>query len=500
MDSVSGETVIVVMNGNKGKGSLDALDWAINYIVGPRDTVVVLGVLPEIGKKPNPSCLPFHLGIGSSGIYIKLEFSNSEMTPSELQREIERKKREYQKFLEPYYHHCKKREVKLDITLAAGLESKTIAIDMAQKHNPRWIVLDGYFKKDKEYIHKHVDCHVALLKTKGVATLIPSKITGPECEEWQIVCRKIDDHTLTPVDFVEEACSPQQAPTSHSSNPLSWRIGVKRAFSLGEIEEITNGFNNIILKEHDRIVYSGVFGESRVIVMCFSADDQAFSLLKIVARVCHRNILNLIGYSCIDDSLFILCDCPEGSLESCLLCDHAATNLTWETRWAIALEIGAGIQYLHEEFVDGSIVNLSIRSSNVGLKGSSCATLCIYETTIKQLKLEGEPMNNLLSMNAMGIDNNEHLRADIKDYGVFLLELISGQSRRLFEKDGQCLVDWALPLLEKNLLSQLLDPRLTECGNPHVAQMARAALACLQNDSSHYLKMSKVLAIVRGDH
>lgn len=40
------------------------------------------------------------------------------------------------------------------------------------------------------------------------------------------------------------------------------------------------------------------------------------------------------------------------------------------------------------------------------------------------------------------IDMNEQLRADIQDYGVFLLELISGLSRRLFEKDGQSLVDW----------------------------------------------------------
>ncbi|XP_076947465.1 uncharacterized protein LOC143619412 [Bidens hawaiensis] len=234
------------MNGNREKGSMDALEWAIKYIVGPKYTIVVLGVLPEeIGRKPNPSCLPFHLGFGSSGMYVKLEFSNGvEMTPSELQREIERKKREYQKFLERYYHQCKKREVKLDIRLTAGLESKNIAIDEAQKLDPRWIVLDGFFKKDKEFIHKHVNCHVALLKTKGVATLIPSKITGPDCQDWQIVCRKIDDHALTADDFVEE-------PTSPCSS--SRTTGVERAFSFGEIEEITNGFNNVIAKDDHRI-------------------------------------------------------------------------------------------------------------------------------------------------------------------------------------------------------------------------------------------------------
>lgn len=40
------------------------------------------------------------------------------------------------------------------------------------------------------------------------------------------------------------------------------------------------------------------------------------------------------------------------------------------------------------------------------------------------------------------INMSEHFRADVKDYGVLLLELISGQSRRLFEKDGKSLVDW----------------------------------------------------------
>ncbi|KAI7753721.1 hypothetical protein M8C21_006902, partial [Ambrosia artemisiifolia] len=111
--------------------------------------------------------------------------------------------------------------------------------------------------------------------------------------------------------------------------------------------------------------------------------------------------------------------------------DKAATELLWKTRLAIALEIGSAIQYLHEEFVDGSIVNLSICSSHVGLVDRSSGT--------------------------------------------------------------------ALPHLEKNIISPLLDPRLTEPSDPEVAHMARAALACLKNDSCPCLKISKVLAIVRGD-
>lgn len=35
-------------------------------------------------------------------------------------------------------------QVKFDIRLAAGFESKIIAVAEAQKLDPRWIVLDGY--------------------------------------------------------------------------------------------------------------------------------------------------------------------------------------------------------------------------------------------------------------------------------------------------------------------------------------------------------------------
>ncbi|PWA95345.1 Protein kinase-like domain-containing protein [Artemisia annua] len=497
---MAGETVIVVMDGNRGKGSLDALEWAIKYIVGSNYTLVVLGVLPEIGKKPNPSCLPFHIGIGNSGIYLKLEFSTSGgSTPSQLQKEIARKKREYQKILEPYYEHCKKREVKLDIRLAAGFESKIIAVEEAQKLDPRWIVLDGYLKKDKSYIHKNVDCHVALLKTKGVATLIPSKITGPESEEWQTVCKKIDDIAFTTDALVEEPHSPKQPPSPPISHPLSWKTGFPRTFSLGEIDEITNGFNKVAFKNQHKTVYRGVFGEYPVIVMCFNADDQAVALLKIVSRIRHINILDLIGYCCAGDSIFFVCDCPEGSLEACLLCDKAATNLLWKCRWGIALDIGEAIRYLHEDFVDGSIVNLSLCSSNVGLGDASSDMLSIYEPTIKQVKLDDDPLNELQSVKSENMNMSEHFRADVKDYGVLLLELISGQSRRLFEKDGKSLVDWAMPFLENNLLSPLMDPRLTETSDPQAANMARAALACLKNDSSPNLKISQVLAVVRGD-
>lgn len=62
------DSVIVVLDANRNKGSVDALDWAIKHIVQPKDTVVVLGLLSEVGKRPSNSCFPIQMGIGFSGI------------------------------------------------------------------------------------------------------------------------------------------------------------------------------------------------------------------------------------------------------------------------------------------------------------------------------------------------------------------------------------------------------------------------------------------------
>lgn len=61
-----GESVIVVMDANRSKASVDAVCWALKHVVRPKDTVVVLGILCELGRKT--SCFPFHMGMGTAGI------------------------------------------------------------------------------------------------------------------------------------------------------------------------------------------------------------------------------------------------------------------------------------------------------------------------------------------------------------------------------------------------------------------------------------------------
>ncbi|XP_065871919.1 serine/threonine-protein kinase CDG1-like [Euphorbia lathyris] len=482
------ESVMVVMDTNKNKGNMDALYWALKHVVRRRDTVIVLGVSTDFAKKN--SCFPLNMGITISGIWERLEFSTSqgqgEIRPRELGQEIERKKEEYQNNLQPFYRQCKKNQVNMEVKLAFGFCMVEVTVKQAQNSNPRWIVLDSYLKKHKVMIYAQVGCNIAVMKGKDVATLTPAKAPLPLPNQ--------NDHLQKPDDEnPAEICCDQSytKPQSPCWYPLSWRSGYPRAFSQAEMESITNGFavENFV-KDTDNVkVYEGVVEGSPVIVRRFSENDDRFwRMLKILSRVRHRNISNLVGYCCTGTCAFMLFDYPcLGTLAFNLLNDEsAAKNLPWKARWYIAVEIGASLRYLHEECVEGeTIVHLSVSSAHV-VFSSTWSTMLTNFITAEWIKDDDSEANST------NLKEEEGCSVDVHDYGMFLIELITGKTAA-----ETSLIQWALPLLENGLISEVLDPRLEGINDIRVIHMVKAALLCLKNHNN--VSMSEVLAVVRGD-
>ncbi|GFY94725.1 hypothetical protein Acr_10g0001100 [Actinidia rufa] len=339
---------------------------------------------------------------------VRLEFLGDQMNPRKIEDKIEKKREDYQCTLHPFYRRCKKYKVKLEVKLAVGFD-RNITIEEAEKCNPRWIVLDSHLKEDKLYISRHVVCNVAVMKRKGVATLMSGR--GPEREE-------IDDYL---------------------------------AFTANEYD----------ISENDNI--------------------NDLPNTAVIPAPAQR---------------FLLCDYPcSGTIEMNLLCDESAKSLSWRIRWYIALEIGSSLRYLQEECVDGPVVDLSICSSSVVLSHGFSAMLSIFNTA-RWLKGDIPGNEDSPPAECLNAEDNKHLLADVRDYGVFLIELITGKSSCYFQEQDQCqsLIDWAMPFLENGSLNQVMDPRLVDTNDAEVVtHMARAALLCLEkDDTDHKLSISEI--------
>ncbi|KAK7839545.1 proline-rich receptor-like protein kinase perk12 [Quercus suber] len=240
-------------------------------------------------------------------------------------------------------------------------------------------------------------------------------------------------------------------------------------------------------------VYHGFLQDIPVLVKCFLKTDERFwSTLKILSRVRHRHIRNIFGYCCADDSVFLLCDCScMDTVEVNLQCDDLAKVFGWNQG-----EIGGSLRYLHEECIDGPIVHLSVCSAHVvNTQGNSAmaTSQLLSGFTDKMSPKEDSPAES------QNLEEDGHRYVDVHDYGMFLLELITGKSARCFQAEGkgQPLVNWATPLLKNGSLSELMDHRLTDTSDMEVVNhMANAALCCLKSVKGRRLSMSEVRYII----
>ncbi|KAJ7946633.1 Mitogen-activated protein kinase kinase kinase [Quillaja saponaria] len=207
------------------------------------------------------------------------------------------------------------------------------------------------------------------------ATLMPPR--SPEQEtspcnnkanhDGALSTNNIEEQELENPNVLEKRDS-SSSPKSPCWYPLSWKSGFPRAFSQSELEVITNSFSdeNVMTELNHLKVYQGILEKTPVLVRCFSEDDErVWLMLKILCRVRHCNIMNLVGYCCTGDD--------------------SARKLSWKARWYIALEIGGSLRYLHEECVDGPIAHLSVCSSNIVFSHGYSAMVSVHFVLLKQL-------------------------------------------------------------------------------------------------------------------
>ncbi|GLT30558.1 hypothetical protein SLA2020_053520 [Shorea laevis] len=111
--------------------------------------------------------------------------------------------------------------------------------------------------------------------------------------------------------------------------------------------------------------------------------------------------------------------------------DDTASNLLRKARWYTALEIGGSLRYLHDECPDGPIAHLSVCSSHVVFL-HGCSAMLRNFLKAKQLNVNDEaPCHGNSIVGCAAADEDESLSVDVHDYGMLLVELITGNGARL---------------------------------------------------------------------
>ncbi|KAK4754453.1 hypothetical protein SAY87_002557 [Trapa incisa] len=297
-------------------------------------------------------------------------------------------------------------------------------------------------------------------------------------------------------------CSVCQHKAPIFGNPPRW-------FSYSDLELATDGFSqeNFLAEGGYGSVHRGVLVDSQVIAvkqhkLASSQGDREFcSEVEVLSCAQHRNLVTLIGF-CVEDGrrLLVYEYVCNGSLDYHLYGRHNHGPLDWPARQKIAVGAARGLRYLHEECRVGCIVHRDLRPNNILLTHDF--EPLVGDFGLARWQPEGDMGVETRVIGTFGYLSPEYAqtgqiteKADVYSFGVVLVELVTGRKAMDINrpKGQQCLTEWARPLLERQAIRELIDPKLNDCyDEKEICVMLHCASLCIRRDPLLRPRMSHV--------
>lgn len=273
----------------------------------------------------------------------------------------------------------------------------------------------------------------------------------------------------------------------------------KKFFRFETLVEATNNFHptNKLGQGGFGPVFKGKLKDGRVIAVkklsqySKQGKKEFMTEAKLLARVQHRNVVNLLGY-CVHGSekLLVYEYVTNESLDKLLFKANRRGELDWKMRYGIIFGVARGLQYLHVDS-HNVIIHRDIKAGNVLLDDKWVPKIADFG--MARLFPEDQTHVNTRVSGTNGYMAPEYVmhghlsaKADVFSFGVLVLELISGQRNSLSSglfPDAENLLDWAYKLYKKGRSMEIMDPTLASSADPdQVTMCIQIGLLCTQGD------------------
>jgi len=277
-------------------------------------------------------------------------------------------------------------------------------------------------------------------------------------------------------------------------------------FKMETLVAATNNFHddNKLGKGAFGPVYKGTTndGKQMAVKKLLSTSSQGrkeFLNEKLLAKVQHRNIVNLLGCCKEGSQMLVVYEyLPNGSLDKFLSDAEKRKDLDWQKRYNIILGIARALRYLHEDS-QLRIVHRDIKASNILLdeklnpKIADFGTAKVFpeDDTHVSTGVVGTP--GYMAPEYFGGEQLS-VNADVYSFGIVLLELITG--KKISSEKGM-LLGWVWNSYKQGKSVQTIDPAIIEtCYKEQALRCIHVALLCTQADSLRRPPMSEVTAML----
>jgi Protein kinase domain/D-mannose binding lectin/S-locus glycoprotein domain/PAN-like domain len=282
-------------------------------------------------------------------------------------------------------------------------------------------------------------------------------------------------------------------------------------FTYSDLLYITKNFSEALGRGGFGSVFKGILPDSTAVAVkrldgiCLQGDKNFRAEVSTIGTIQHLNLIQLVGFcSEKDKKLLVYEHMPKGSLDKHLF-GKSFTHLSWDTRYQIALGIGRGLHYLHEECRD-CIIHCDIKPENILLDESFVPKIADFGLA----KLLGRDFSRVLTSmrGTIGYLAPEWIegtaitaKADVFSYGMLLFEIIFGKRNwgQEEEVDDPFFPAFAAKKFVQGDILSLVDVKLIDdIDIEDLERVLKIALWCVQFEEDQRPTMGQVVQILEG--
>ncbi|KAK9198342.1 hypothetical protein WN944_013526 [Citrus x changshan-huyou] len=285
-----------------------------------------------------------------------------------------------------------------------------------------------------------------------------------------------------------------------------------RFFSLVELNEATNGFEEELGRGSFGIVYKGVFKSASGNAVAVKKLDELAqererefkTEVSAIGRTHHKNHVQLLGF-CDEglNRLLVYEFMGIGTLANLLF---ASPRPDWSLRVRISLEIARGLLYLHGE-CNVPIIHCDIKPQNILLDQDFTAK--ISDFGLSKLLLSDQSRTRTMIRGTRGYVAPEWFKnvpvsakVDVYSFDVVLLKIICCKrsvEMELGEERSAILTDWAYDCYVEGKLDVLVDnDKAAMADKSRACKWLMIALWCIQEDPLKRPAMKMIVQMLEG--
>ncbi|QCE02311.1 lysM domain receptor-like kinase 3 isoform X1 [Vigna unguiculata] len=257
------------------------------------------------------------------------------------------------------------------------------------------------------------------------------------CGSGRYICGKHVEHKQTDAESSNHTIT---IPKVSTLGPDVFEMDKPVVFTYEEIFSTSDGFSDSNLLGHGTYgsVYYSLLRDQEVAIkrMTATKTKEFLSEMKVLCKVHHANLVELIGYAASQEELFLVYEyAQKGSLRSHLHDPQSKGHspLSWIMRVQIALDAARGLEYIHEH-TKTHYVHRDIKTSNILLDASFRAKISDFGLAKLVGKANEGEISTTKVVGTYGYLAPEYLseglattKSDIYAFGVVLFEIISGK-------------------------------------------------------------------------